>query len=113
MAIRSVYGFGLTFFSIFIILFSNIFRKKYKNFFSLSFSEGRLQHVMEITSSLEIEELAKNKLLVQKIINKVDQNKYEYFYRIATTEKEEIENINKLPFIKKENIKNITINYFY
>jgi len=113
MAIRSIYGFGLTFFSIFIILSSNVFRKKYKNFFSLSFSEGRTQHVMEITSNIEIEELETNKLLIQKIINKIEKNNYEYFYRVSSNEKKEIENINKQPFLKKENIINITINYFY
>ena len=113
MAIRSIYGFGLTFFSIFIILSSNVFKKKYKNLFSLSFSEGRPQHVMEITSNMEIEQLETNKLLIQKIINKIEKNNYEYFYRVSSNEKKEIENINKQPFLKKENIINFKINYFY
>ena len=114
MAIRSLYGFGLTFFSIFIIFGTSLFKKKFNNLFSMSFSEGRPQHQIEITSSEQIKDIEDNKLLIQKIVNKLEDNKKEYFYRMSSTDRDEIENIKSQDFINKnENISNVTINYFY
>ena len=51
MSVRSVYGIGLTSFAIIVIYSTFLVNKYFKNFFSLSFTEGRSQHVLEITSS--------------------------------------------------------------
>ena len=114
MAIRSVYGFGLTFFSIFVIICSALFKKRYNNLFSLSFSEGRPQHQIEVTCTKEIKEFEESRFLIQKIINKIDDKNQEYFYRISSTNRDDIEKIKKDEYLKKNNnITNITINYFY
>ena len=114
MAIRSIYGFGLTFFSIFVIICTSLFKKKYNNLFSLSFAEGRPQHQIEITSSVEIKEIEESKLLVQKIINKLENDNHEYFYRLSTTNKDDVEKLKNQNYLKNnQNITNLTINYFY
>ena len=114
MAIRSIYGFGLTFFSIFVIICTSLFKKKYNSLFSLSFSEGRPQHQVEITSYNEIKEIEENKFLIQKIVNKLENDNYEYFYRLSSVNKDDIENLKNENFLKdNKNITNLTINYFY
>ena len=114
MAIRSIYGFGLTFFSIFVIVCTFLFKKKYNSLFSLSFSEGRPQHQVEITSYTKIKEIEENKFLIQKIVNKLENDNYEYFYRLSSVNKDDIENIKNENFLKdNKNITNLTINYFY
>ena len=114
MAIRSIYGFGLTFFSIFVIICTSLFKKKYNSLFSLSFSEGRPQHQVEITSFTKIKEIEENKFLIQKIVNKLENDNYEYFYRLSSVNKDDIENIKNENFLKdNKNITNLTINYFY
>ena len=82
--------------------------------FSLSFAEGRPQHQIEITSSVEIKEIEESKLLVQKIINKLENDNREYFYRLSSTNKDDVEKLKNQNYLKdNQNITNLTINYFY
>ncbi len=114
MSVRSVYGIGLTSFAIIVIYSTFLVNKYFKNFFSLSFTEGRSQHVLEITSSKKISELEESIYLIQKIYNKIDENNVEIFYRISHPDKEKIDLIKNSDFLEKnKNILNITINYFY
>ena len=114
MSVNSITGLGITVFSC-IIIYSFYFIDKYfKNFFSLSFTEGKSQHVIEITSTKEIPEIEKSNLLIQKIFNKNNDNQNEIFYRVSSQDKEEINNIRKSKYLSdNQNIKNITLNYFY
>lgn len=114
MSVRYIYGLGLTLFSTSIIYLTYLVDKYFKNFFSLSFTEGRSQHVLEITTSRRISELEESIYLIQKIYNKIDENNEEIFYRISHPDKKEIDLIKNSDFLEKnKNILNITINYFY
>ena len=114
MSVRYIYGLGLTLFSTSIIYLTYLVDKYFKNFFSLSFTEGRSQHVLEITTSRRISELEESIYLIQKIYNKIDENNEEIFYRISHPDKKEIDLIKNNDFLEKnKNILNITINYFY
>ena len=114
MSVRYIYGLGLTLFSTSIIYLTYLVDKYFKNFFSLSFTEGRSQHVLEITSSKKINELEESIYLIQKIYNKIDENNEEIFYRISHPDKKEIDLIKNSDFLEKNKyILNITINYFY
>ncbi len=114
MSVRYIYGLGLTLFSTSIIYLTYLVDKYFKNFFSLSFTEGRSQHVLEITTSKKISELEESIYLIQKIYNKIDENNEEIFYRISHPDKKEIDLIKNSDFLEKnKNILNITINYFY
>ena len=80
----------------------------------MSFSEGRPQHQVEITSYAKIEEIEGNKFLIQKIVNKLENDNFEYFYRLSSVNKDDIENLKNENFLKdNKNITNLTINYFY
>lgn len=114
MSVRYIYGLGLTLFSTSIIYLTYLVDKYFKNFFSLSFTEGRSQHVLEITTSRRISELEESIYLIQKIYNKIDENNEEIFYRISHPDKKEIDLIKNSDFLEKnKNILNITINYLY
>ena len=113
MSVRYIYGLGLTLFSTSIIYLTYLVDKYFKNFFSLSFTEGRSQHVLEITTSRRISELEESIYLIQKIYNKIDENNEEIFYRISHPDKKEINLIKNSDFLEKnKNILNININYF-
>ena len=74
---------------------------------------GRPQHQIEITSSVEIKEI-EGKLLIQKIVNKLENDNHEYFYRLSSTNKDDVEKLKNQNYLKdNQNITNITINYFY
>ena len=114
MSVRSVYGIGLTSFAIIVIYFTFLVNKYFKNFFSMSFTEGKSQHLLEITSTKIIPELENSNFLIQKIENKINDDKYEIFYRISNSDREQINSLKNDDFIKKNiDITNITINYFY
>ena len=51
MSVRSIYGIGLTSFAIIVIYSTFLVNKYFKNFFSMSFTEGKSQHLLEITST--------------------------------------------------------------
>lgn len=114
MSVNTITGLGITVFSCIIIYVFYFIDKYFKNFFSLSFTEGKSQHVIEITSTKEIPEIEKSNLLIQKIFNKNNDNQNEIFYRVSSPDKEEINNIRKSKYLSdNQNIKNITLNYFY
>ena len=114
MSVRSIYGIGLTSFAIIVIYSTYLVNKYFKNFFSISFTEGKSQHLLEITSTKIIPELENSNFLIQKIQNKIDDDKYEIFYRISNSDREQINSLKNEDFIKKNiDITNITINYFY
>ena len=54
MSVRYVYGLGLTLFSSLIIFIFYLISIYFKDFFSLSFSEGKVQHILEITSKKKL-----------------------------------------------------------
>ena len=114
MSVRSIYGIGLTSFAIIVIYSTFLVNKYFKNFFSMSFTEGKSQHLLEITSTKIIPELENSNFLIQKIENKINDDKYEIFYRISNSDREQINSLKNEDFIKKNiDITNITINYFY
>ena len=57
MSVRYIYGIGLTLFSTSVIYLTYLVDKYFKDFFSLSFTEGKSQHILEVTSSEKIDEL--------------------------------------------------------
>lgn len=114
MSVRSIYGIGLTLFAIGVIYSTFLIDKYFKNFFSLSFTEGKSQHILEITSNKKIPELEESNFLIQKIYNKHNENNYEIFYRISHSDRKELDLLKKKDFIENnKSITNITINYFY
>ena len=114
MSVRYVYGIGLTLFSTIIIYSTYLVDKYFKNLFSLSFTEGKSQHILEITTSKKIDELENSKYLIQRIYNKNDNDQDELFYRISNSERKEIDIIRNSEFItNNKHVKNVVINYFY
>ena len=114
MSVRYVYGIGLTLFSTSVIYLTYLVDKYFKDFFSLSFTEGKSQHILEVTSSEKIDELENSKYLIQKIFNKIDNNQQEIFYRISNSDRKEIDIIkNSETITNNKYVKNVVINYFY
>lgn len=114
MSVRYVYGLGLTLFSSLIIFIFYLISIYFKDFFSLSFSEGKVQHILEITSKKKIIELEDNKYLIQSIYNNIDPENTEIFYRLTSPNKKDIHQIKNSNFIQNNNdITNLTTNYFY
>ena len=114
MSVRYVYGIGLTLFSTSVIYLTYLVDKYFKDFFSLSFTEGKSQHILEVTSSEKIDELENSKYLIQKIFNKIDNNQQEIFYRISNSDRQEIDIIkNSETITNNKYVKNVVINYFY
>jgi len=114
MSVRYIYGIALTLFSTSVIHLTYLVDKYFKDFFSLSFTEGKSQHILEVTSSEKIDELENSKYLIQKIFNKIDNNQQEIFYRISNSDRQEIDNIkNSETITNNKHVKNVVINYFY
>ena len=114
MSVRYIYGIGLTLFSTSVIFLTYLVDKYFKDFFSLSFTEGKSQHILEVTSSEKIDELENSKYLIQKIFNKIDNNQQEIFYRISNSDRQEIDIIkNSETITNNKYVKNVVINYFY
>ena len=73
-------------------MYEDISKKKGKNLFSLSFEEGSTINVMEIKSSLPIQQLDESKLLAQSFSTK---NPISFNYRLICSDKNEINNLKK------------------
>ena len=95
-ATNFILGLTLTVVTILLIviakIYEDILKKKGKNIFSLSFEEGSTVNVMEIKSSLPVQELDRSKHLVQSFSMK---NPTSYNYRLACSDKNEINNLKK------------------
>lgn len=95
-ATNFILGLTLTVVTILLIviakIYEDILKKKGKNIFSLSFEEGASINVMEIKSSLPVQELDRSKHLVQSFSMK---NPTSYNYRLACSDKNEINNLKK------------------
>ena len=73
-------------------MYEDISKKKGKNLFSLSFEEGSTINVMEIKSSISIQQLDDSKYLAQSFSTK---NPVSYNYRLICSNKDEINNLKK------------------
>ena len=95
-ATNFILGLTLTIAVILLIIISKIYedilKKKGKNLFSLSFEEGSTINVMEIKSSLPIQQLDESKLLAQSFSTK---NPISFNYRLICSDKNEINNLKK------------------
>ena len=95
-ATNFILGLTLTAVTILLIvivkIYEDILKKKGKNIFSLSFEEGSTINVMEVKSSLPVQELDRSRHLVQSFSMK---NPTSYNYRLACSDKNEINNIKK------------------
>jgi len=95
-ATNFILGLTLTVVTILLIVIAKIYedraKKKGKNIFSLSFEEGSSINVMEVKSSLAVQELDRSKHLVQSFSMK---NPTSYNYRLACSDKNEINNLKK------------------
>ena len=95
-ATNFILGLTLTVVTILLIviakIYEDILKKKGKNIFSLSFEEGSTVNVMEIKSSSPVQELDKSRHLVQSFSMK---NPTSYNYRLACSDKNEINNLKK------------------
>ena len=95
-ATNFILGLTLTVVTILLIVIAKIYedraKKKGKNIFSLSFEEGSSINVMEVKSSLVVQELDRSKHLVQSFSMK---NPTSYNYRLACSDKNEINNLKK------------------
>jgi len=95
-ATNFILGFTLTVATILLIvivkIYEDILKKKGKNLFSLSFEEGSTINVMEIKSSISIQQLDDSKYLAQSFSTK---NPVSYNYRLICSNKDEINNLKK------------------
>ena len=95
-ATNFILGLTLTVVTILLIviakIYEDILKKKGKNIFSLSFEEGSTINVMEVKSSLPVQELDRSRHLVQSFSMK---NPTSYNYRLACSDKNEINNLKK------------------
>ena len=95
-ATNFILGFTLTVATILLIvivkIYEDILKKKGKNLFSLSFEEGSTINVMEIKSSISIQQLDDSKYLAQSFSTK---NPISYNYRLICSNKDEINNLKK------------------
>jgi len=77
----------------FINYFQFIAKKFNKNLYQFSFGEGNLVYTMELNSKKEIKELEKNKNIIQSF---EDLEKSNFFYRLAFSDKKDLEVLKKL-----------------
>ena len=104
---------GLTLTAVIILLiviakmYEEISKKKGKNLFSLSFEEGSTINVMEIKSSLPIQQLDESKLLAQSFSTK---NPISFNYRLICSDKNEINNLKK-SIEQNKDIESIEVRY--
>jgi hypothetical protein len=95
-ATNFILGFTLTVATILLIvivkIYEDILKKKGENLFSLSFEEGSTINVMEIKSSISIQQLDDSKYLAQSFSTK---NPVSYNYRLICSNKDEINNLKK------------------
>lgn len=108
------YGLGLTLFIILTLIlsfyFDKITKKKGINFFSVSFSEGQRNHLLEIISNKNLEENFGKKFLLE--LNKDFENS-EFSYKFVSYKIDDLNKISEFyekkytTFIKSVNINNI------
>jgi len=82
-------------------------KKKGSGLFSISFDDGILNNIIEISSSVPIEDLSDSKLLAQYYF---DKNEKKYNYKLSSNIKEDIQNIEK-NYQHNESIISIDITY--
>ena len=89
-------GIMMTAVTIFVILaakvFENIYKKKGKNLFALSFEEGSSVNIIEVKSTSAIQILEESKNLAQSFSTK---NPISYNYRLIFPDKSEVNNLKK------------------
>jgi len=111
MSVNIKLGVLMTLVTIFVILgakiFENIFKKRGKSLFSLSFEEGSNVNVMEVKSLSPIQILEESKHLVQSFSTK---NPTSYNYRLILSDKNEIKDLKK-NVQEKEDIESIEVRY--
>ena len=85
--------FGFMVLVLFFIHYFQIIAKKFnRNLYQFSFGDGNLVYTIEINSKQEIQELKKHKNLIQSF---ADIEKNNFFYRLAFTNKNELENFKE------------------
>ena len=85
--------FGFMVLVLFFIHYFQIMAKKFnRNLYQFSFGDGNLVYTIEINSKQEIQELKKHKNLIQSF---ADIEKNNFFYRLAFTNKNELENFKE------------------
>lgn len=111
MAVNTSYGVLLTIVIDTLILISYLVERIAKRYdlhiFSISFHEGNSHNILEISSTLALKELEKNKLLVQFVYSKTSN---EYHYRLASSSREFLESI-KDDISSEEGINSVEIRY--
>ena len=111
LSVKVILGIFLTFgICISLILvdkFDLYLKKKGSGLFSISFDDGILNNIIEISSSVPIEDLSDSKLLAQYYF---DKNEKKYNYKLSSNIKEDIKNIEK-NYQHNESIISIDITY--
>ena len=96
LSVKVILGIFLTFgICISLILvdkFDLYLKKKGSGLFSISFDDGILNNIIEISSSAPIEDLSNSKLLAQYYF---DKNEKKYNYKLSSNIREDIQNIEK------------------
>lgn len=94
MSVNVVYGLLLTAGVVGSILLVHFLEKAALklnwSIFSMSFDEGQMHNILEVTSASRLEELDTNDLLVQKAFSKEHS---EFFYRLMATDKNKLNDI--------------------
>ena len=111
LSVKVILGIFLTFgICISLILvdkFDLYLKKKGSGLFSISFDDGILNNIIEISSSAPIEDLSNSKLLAQYYF---DKNEKKYNYKLSSNIREDIQNIEK-NYKHNESIISIDITY--
>lgn len=96
IAVDAKYGVGLTFITMFLIIFvkkiSDFYEKKGKRMFSLSFEEGNINHEINVKSKSKIKMLDDNLNLSQIYLTK---NPNQYNYNLIFSKKEELNELKE------------------
>ncbi len=100
-------SFGICVALIVVDKFNLYLKKNGKGLFSISFDDGILNNVIEISSSTSIQSLFENELLTQYYY---DNNTKKYNYKLSSNIKKDIQNIEK-DCKHKESIISIDITY--
>ena len=97
MSVNTEYGVLLTAGIIGAILIVHVAEKVASQFdwsiFSMSFDEGQLHHVLEVSATTKIENLDNSEFLVQKAF---DKSSSEFFYRLMSSKKDPLNHVYSL-----------------
>lgn len=111
IAVDAKYGVGLTFITMFLIIFvkkiSDFYEKKGKRMFSLSFEEGNINHEINVKSKSKIKMLDDNLNLSQIYLTK---NPNQYNYNLIFSKKEELNKL-KEKLESLEEVEDIDVRY--